>query len=299
MTIATPALDVSLVTLATSDGWPVDVLHTVPRTLESVPVRNRTAFVHVHGKGGSMYRGTGRFLPALLPGVEHLSLNMRCHDLANYGPAGTPGGGMYEDLENGWRDLAAAVDHLRIRGVGRIVLVGHSSGGWYVGEYASHRQDVDARVLLSPLTDNKTRVAWWFPGGEGLDSKRAEAEAHVAAGTPEQLVLLPGDYWAASSRAFLERISEPDETWISAVELDDTPSLLAWGTAEDRDPLWRELATRIPGDAFTAAIADADHDYTGDEEELARVLTAWTTRVWDLDCSAGTLDAPVTDLQRP
>jgi pimeloyl-ACP methyl ester carboxylesterase len=236
--------------------------------------------LHVHGKGGNMYRGTGRFLPELLPDQVHLSLNMRCHDLVVR--SGVPerplGGGMYEVLADGHHDLHAAVTFLREEiGVGTVVVAGHSSGGWYAGDYTNHHHDIDARVFLSPLTDNRTKLAQWFPGGHGLAEKRAEALVLIGAGTPQQLVLLPDEYWAIAADTFVERISEPDHHWLRSVQGDPTPILQLFGDLEtDRSELWPLLFQQFTAAIKREAVVEgADHSFHGHEHEVAALISAF------------------------
>jgi pimeloyl-ACP methyl ester carboxylesterase len=285
----TAAIQNTLLTLRTADGWDIDALLYATREVELTPPADRVALIHVHGKGGNMLRGMSRYLPELLPGYLHLSINMRCHDLAtNTGRADKPnGGGMYESLADGHHDLAAAVSYLRGLGVGTVILSGHSSGGWYVGDYGSRYSDIDARFVLSPLTDNKTKLAFWFPGGVGLAEKRAEAEQLIADGRPNDLLLLPSEYWAISAAAFIERISEVDDTWLRAMQANDTPTLLAWGTAESRDQLWRDLFTQFTAPSQFAAIEGADHDFAGTEHEVADLVNRFVSDLTGVDGYAG------------
>ncbi|QHC58683.1 alpha/beta hydrolase [Rathayibacter sp. VKM Ac-2760] len=297
-----PDIAATLVTLTTEDGWTIDALQYVAPELETVAPADRVGIVHIHGKGANMTTGSPRYLPALLPGAVHLSINMRCHDLATDTrrddvPAG---GGMYESLRDGHYDLAAAVRHLRAAGIGTVILAGHSSGGWYVGDYAARYHDVEGRFLLSPLTDNKTRVAWWYPGGVGFAEKDAEAKALMAAGRPHDLMLVPSNYWAISADAWTQRVGEVDGTWLAAVQADDSPVLMVWGTAEDRDALWRELYPSFPEARAWAAVENADHDFSGgDEYEVAGLLREWLLDLTGVDVvGTAALPTPVTPLHR-
>ncbi|MFP7760183.1 alpha/beta hydrolase [Marisediminicola sp. LYQ134] len=286
--MTTRPIATTLVSLETADGWTLDALHYRDPRLDSVPPSDRVAVVHLHGKGGNMTSGMSRYLPELLPGVEHLSVNMRCHDLATYSGRGDvpAGGGMFESLRDGHHDVHAAVRYLRDAGIGTVVLAGFSSGGWYVGDYSARHHDVDARFLLSPLTDNKTRLAWWFPDGDGIAERTELAEALVAAGRPHELIPVPSDYWAISADAWLQRVGEEDGTWLTALRADDTPVLLVWGTEESRAELWRELYDSFPGARSRAAVEGAEHDFVGFETEVAGLVSEWLWDVCAVDAGA-------------
>jgi pimeloyl-ACP methyl ester carboxylesterase len=294
-------IDTRLVTLETADGWTLHALHHAAPAVLAVPAGERVGLVHVHGKGANMLAEHPRWMPPALPGVEHLSLQMRSHDFATWtGRADRPaGGGMFESLADGHHDLAAGVAYLRSRGVGRVVLVGHSSGGWYVGDhsarYAGTDGAVDARVVLSPLLDNKTALAWWFPAGKGLAEFTARARELVAEGRPHQLMLIDVPYWAVSADAFLQRAGEVDGTWLRGMQADPSPVLTVWGTAEDRDPQWREALSRYttPTNRF-GAVEGGDHQYTGLEHEVCDLVARFLAEVFAVDAYAGNPHRPGT-----
>ena len=261
-----------LVTIDTADGWVLDALHYPA-------AQSETVLLHLHGKGANMLGVQARFLPEMLPSVAHLSLNMRCHDLAyNTDRADRPvAGGMYERLDDGKVDIAAAIAFLRAEGYSRIVVCGHSSGGYYAGEYGVTGDEVAGRILLSPLFTNTTALGWWYPGDGELAAALVDAQRLVDAGRPDEIIALPSWYWAISARSLLERAAQREGLWLDAVNRDLSPVLMLWGETEDRNAAWAGLLEQIDASATGGPIVGSDHWYGGFEELVAdRVATFLT-----------------------
>jgi pimeloyl-ACP methyl ester carboxylesterase len=256
---------VELVELRRDDGYPIDALWYGADDV-------RTGMLHVHGKGSSVLSGPSRFLPPLLPGMAHLAVNMRCHDLAY--TVGTDDwavdGGMWEDLATGHLDLAAGVAHLRERGVEQVVVCGHSSGGFYAADLMPRDPTIAAWVLLSPLTTNKNPFALWWP--EPAEAARAAdlARSMVAEGRGRELIPVPGWFHAISAGSLVQRLEEPEGIWTANVAHRQAPVLMAWGDAEPRHGLWGTLFDGFarPGDR-RLVLAGTDHYYRGQERQLA------------------------------
>ena len=262
---------VELVELRRDDGHPIDALW--------YPAEDTTVgMLHVHGKGSSVLNGPSRFLPPLLPGMAHLAVNMRCHDLAY--TVGTDDwaveGGMWEDLATGYMDLAAGVAHLRERGVQQVIVSGHSSGGFYAADLMPREAGIAAWVLLSPLTTNKNPFPLWWP--DPADQARAADLAHamVAEGRGRDLIPVPGWFHAISAASLVQRLEEPEGIWLSNVRHAAAPVLLAWGDAEPRHPLWNSLFDEFASDGDRRlVIRGADHFFRGQERELASGIAAF------------------------
>ena len=133
---------IDLVGFRAEDGFPLDGL------LYSPKVGATTAVILVHGKTCNFLGGPSRFLPLSLAqaGYASFAVNMRVHSLG-YSRGDVPfenfdnfifimAGGAWEKLEDGHKDLGGAVAYLRRLGFEKIVLAGHSSGGFYAGDYA-------------------------------------------------------------------------------------------------------------------------------------------------------------------
>ncbi|MET0297780.1 MAG: hypothetical protein ABW024_10280 [Microbacterium sp.] len=274
MTEITRRRRVEAVTFTTADGWNLDGLLYAAEA----PAGADVVLLHIHGKGATMLDIHARWLPDALRGVAHFAFNMRCHSLAyNTDREDTPvAGGMYESLPDGEADIRAAVDFLRGEGYTRIVMSGHSSGGYYAGVYTPEGDDIVGRILLSPLTDNKVALAWWYPEDSALRAALDRARELVAAGRPDELIALPSWYWAISARSLLERSeSAGSELWIDRVNALPSPVLFGWGGTESRDGLWSDISARLAPPVSSARIGPSDHWYHGYEGEMTDRVAAF------------------------
>lgn len=269
---------VELVTVPTSDGWELDAL-IYPARKEG---QSDTVLLHLHGKGASMLDIHARWLPDLLPSGGHFAINMRCHSLAyNTDREDRPvAGGMYESLEEGAHDVEAAVAFLRSEGYTKIVISSHSSGGYYAGMYTPVGEDIVGRIFLSPLTDNKVALDWWFPESSQLDDALGMARNLVEHGRPDELIPLPSWYWGISARSLVERALQPNSNvWVNAVNSLPSPVLFAWGATESRNKLWKSLSQQLapPTEAF--ALEGSDHWYHGYEDVVAEHVANFVHRI--------------------
>lgn len=269
---------VRLDVLQTVDGPSLDAL-----VYEAADGVGDVGVVHLHGKGSSFLGGPGRFVPPRLPGVTHLALNMRFRDLA-YTRTEVPsddftvgevpvGGGCWEAIAEGHHDVAAAVAHLRAMGVRKVVVAGHSSGGFYTADYGPRDEDLAGRIFISPLTGNRTALPVWFPEGAQLQAALDQATAMVEEGSGHHLIPLPTWYYAISARSLLERAAEPEGVWLDAVNRSDSPVLMVWGGDESRDGLWRTLFNSMTvRQREMAVIPGAEHHFVGFEDALAQTI---------------------------
>jgi pimeloyl-ACP methyl ester carboxylesterase len=269
-----------LISTAAADGRVLDGLLYEPTGAPPV-----ASLLYLHGKGGNCYSGPGRFVPAGAGApLRHLALNMRCHDLAYTRPdlpyvdfrregPGLADGGFWERLASGTVDVAAGVAALRSLGPEPVVLVGHSSGGFYAAVAAAQDASIAGRVLLSPLTSNKRPLPMWFDGEDGLRAALESARTLVRAGFGHRLISLPSWYYAISAASLLERAEEPDDTWLKAVRANTSPLFVLWGGVESRASHWRDVVGGLEGDVRSHEVAGADHNYMGFEDVVARAVT--------------------------
>ena len=264
------------------------------------PPANRdsgVAVLHLHGKGGNFYTGPGRRLPEHDRDGEfgHLAVNMRCHDLG-YTDYEAPmvdarsgsvevAGGMWEDLDAGDLDIRAAVDWLTDRGYTRVVLSGHSSGGYYVARYCADPANlagapIAARVLLSPVLSHRTHLdAGWFADAAARERAEAEARRLVAAGDGHRLIPIGYWYHAISAAALLQRVSEAPDIVETLLAASDLPLLMVGGARESRLPCWRDVYRRstVERKEFVV-VPDAEHNYLGAEATLFHRLASFVRR---------------------
>lgn len=238
--------------------------------------RRGLAVVLIHGMASRFYSHSVACVAAGLAerGYAALSGNTRGHD---YGallsrPDGSLElhGAAFEDPLEAPRDLAAWVGRASERfGTQRVVLAGHSLGGWKVAHYQAERHDprVAGLALLSP--GFRGTPAWWRP----------ELAAQARALAPDDL--LParlGWIGRVSARTYLARAPErnlPDLAQL--VDRAALPAFASYGTLNDVGGA-AELAALGPGVA-ARLVEGADHNYTGRWEELARLLADWMGRL--------------------
>lgn len=262
----------------------------------SPTVDRRLAVVWVHGWGANFYSPTytniGRALAA--GGLTTLNVNTRMHDLGTTAThrrgRRVRGGGYWGIQSEQDLDIAAWIDLAERVGYPRVVLVGHSAGWTAVAWYRVRSQDARvAGVVLASGAVQPLRLP---------DQPRELAEARrlVASGANDDLVRLP-------NRAFPSFISAG--TLVDQAET--PPQLLDFFGVERRDgavtrlgcPLLAFFGTRgdVGGEADldvvrttparlsvpnlrvdTAMIGGADHMYTGEEPQVARVIGEWIRR---------------------
>lgn len=278
--------DVQVVTFRTQDGWDLDGL--LYPSANSVGAD--TVLLHIHGKGAGMLDIHARWLPDKLSGVAHFAFNMRCHSLGyNTDRDDRPvAGGMYESLSDGEADLQAAVDFLRAEGFRKIVMSGHSSGGYYAGVYTPLGEDIVGRILLSPLTDNKTALSWWYPQEADLEATLARARSLIADGRPDELIPIDQWYWAISARSLIERAAQPgSEFWLERVNALPSPVLMGWGATESRDEMWTAIYDKLVPPRSLARVVDSDHWYHGHEDAVAELVRTFVTDTAGMDPAIG------------
>ncbi|MBY3555737.1 alpha/beta fold hydrolase [Modestobacter lapidis] len=245
------------------------------------------AVLHVHGKGGNFYSGPPRVLPPLIAPDRfvHLSLNLRCHDLAYSrlgdaaGIAPGPGaayGGMWERLDEGAADLDAGVRWLHDHTGLPVVLVTHSAGGYFLGDYSVRRPPVAGRVFLSPLTSVRFPLSAWWPDDDQLRDVGRQAEEMVASGDGHLLIPVPSWYYAISAASLVERLHERPGRWLDGCNASDVPVLLAFGGAETRAAEWRSLFAQLTApQKVMLELPGAGHSYDGAHRPLADAIAAF------------------------
>lgn len=272
----------NLVAFETEDGVLLHGALFTPRLVEAT----ETALLFLHGKTANFYSGPCGVLAPLFTqlGLSSFSINMRCHDLG-YIRSELPSpntsehffrmaGGAWEIIEEGHRDIQAAVTLLRDRGYQRIVLCGHSSGGFYAVDYAARFTDLAGIVLLSTLITNKMPFKLWFPGPKDLEVARRQAETMVSEGRGNDLLPLKTWYHAISANSLLDRVSEREGWFDNALAEIDKPTLWLHGSIEDRDPLWRRYYEDMATSRKQLSVIEgADHSYQGHERAVYDIMS--------------------------
>lgn len=249
--------------------------------------------VCIHGAPGffyaPMYVSLGRALAQR--GYRFVSGNTRGHDVAALDIPWSPtvsarsealtnvrlGGNGFARWDEEPHDVAGWVDFMVAQGAEQVVLFGHSFGVARITYYQAERQD--SRVVGLVLASGHDRVT-------AVDPARLElAERLVAAGQGDALLPVVEDVFQIESAAYVvqwERhagrfAAEGHTPWIASIRV---PVLATLGTAEE----WPDLHARLEdmrGRAVQAprfdihVIEGADHNYTGQKRELAKVVADW------------------------
>jgi pimeloyl-ACP methyl ester carboxylesterase len=260
--------------------------------------RKRVAIIWVHGWGVNFYYPTyvqiGRAVAAR--GYPLISANTRMHDLGHV--AGwrkgrrIRGGGYWGLASEEVRDLATWVDFAGQRGFEKVILVGHSAGWAAVRAYQAEKRDprVVGVVLASGAVRAETR--------QTDPDQLAEAKRLVAAGEGEALIRDPKRSFpsyvsaatfldiAKSSPEYRDFFGVQPETANPGVTRIRVPLLAFFGERGDvggereLELLRSTIARRSnPTRVSTAMIRNADHMYTGEEAQVARVIGDWADRV--------------------
>jgi pimeloyl-ACP methyl ester carboxylesterase len=268
------------------------VLFTFPRQ-PSKPL----AIIWVHGWGANFYTpsyvGIGRALAER--GFPTISVNTRMHDIGNvekYTPLGkrVRGGGYWGVTSEDALDIAAWIDYAEQLGYSRVILVGHSAGWASVARYQADSQDrrVAGLVFASPGVGYSAE-----PDDPQL---LAQARKLVDEGAGDDLLRLPRRSFPSfvSAKTYLDSVNTPREykdffgtkTPDAAITRVTCPVLAFFGSKDDiggeKDlALLTSSVRRLPhGPATvdTAMIANGNHEYVGEEAQVAEKIAYWARR---------------------
>jgi pimeloyl-ACP methyl ester carboxylesterase len=270
-----------LLTFEASDGFPLDGLMHTPEA----GAGDRAALL-VHGKTMNFYTCLGRFLPSPLTqlGWSCLAMNRRGHDLGGIRNGRASYGGAWERFADSQLDIAGGMAELRRRGFRRIVLIGHSFGGITSAAYAAgHPDEVAALVLCSAGRGGREYLLQVSRAGELARDRHAEvdAEAHrlVAQGCGDQMIALPGWWYAITAASWVD-LSENVPVTAESAGRYPGPVLALRGSKEPRERYPAEEAADACGvRAFLVVIPGADHFYNGTQPQLTRALCDWLVTI--------------------
>ncbi len=252
------------------------------------------AIISVHGWGANFYTpsyvGIGRALAER--GFPTISVNTRMHDLANvekYTLLGkrVRGGRYWGVTSEDARDIAAWIDYAQHLGYSRVILVGHSAGWSSVARYEADSQDrrVAGLVFASPGVGYSPQ-----PDDPQL---LAQAKKLVDEGDGDDLIRLPQRSYPSfvSAATQLDIANTPrqykdffgTQTPDAAITRVTCPVLAFFGSKDDiggeKDlALLTSSVRRLadgPARVDTAMIANGNHEYVGEEAQVAQVITRW------------------------
>jgi pimeloyl-ACP methyl ester carboxylesterase len=257
---------------------------------------SKVAIIWVHGWGANFYTpsyvGIGRALAER--GFPTISVNTRMHDVGNvekYTLSGkrVRGGGYWGVTSEDTQDIRAWIDYAERLGYKQVVLVGHSAGWSSVARYQADSQD--ARVVglvfaspgvgYSPQSNDPEIVA--------------QAKKLVEEGSGEDLIRLPqrsyASYVSAATQYDIDNtprqykdffgIQTPD----AAITKVSCPVLAFYGAKDDiggeKDLALLSASVRHlahgPAKVDTAMITNGNHEYVGEETQVAQVIVHWIT----------------------
>jgi dienelactone hydrolase len=256
--------------------------------------RRRVGVVCLHGSAHAFYFppyiALGRAVAA--QGYPFLSGNTRAHDVASMDAPWPPNArpDTVADLRLGgigWRrfaevahDVAGWIAYLEGQGIERVVLFGHSFGAACATYYLTHRDD--PRVVGLILASGRDVVTAQDPVRVQLahqlvaQGKGATAMPLVE-GVPPVFALESAERVVDTEQVFGPFASQGHTPWTADIRV---PMLATFGTME-HIPNMRGLTEGMRARAaqaprFDVAVIDgADHIYTDQEHELARVTLDW------------------------
>ncbi len=100
----------------------------------------------------------------------------------------------------------------------------------------------------------------------------------VAAGKPNQLMLIPDWWWVISARTYLDRLTNAPDLVENAKRI-ECPVLFIRGDQEPKENYPAErFKENCAGPCEVAIIPNCDHFYVGAEELVAATMTDWLKR---------------------
>lgn len=286
-------LSIDLVVTKTEDGqrWDGMVLRPGPGT----GGRRRLAVVVVHGSVGNYLSGVPRRLSFGLAkaGFTVMSVNTR---MANYGVIF--GNGLMHRVP---LDLDAALALLRRRGFTRMVLLGFSMGATMVTHYQALRQPPDVvgvcTVAHPSSLPDALRLRWDHYGADpGYEEVAELTRLHLApdfeSRSRDRILLvrrargygdrpLDGEIWTYRTWWFARGPeARHAQSRLRVGELTVPLAIIQAGEDElvrDREGPELEAIARQGGcpSVFRHTVADADHVFTGCDDELLRTAVSW------------------------
>jgi pimeloyl-ACP methyl ester carboxylesterase len=262
-----------------------------PAETQSKPL----AVIWVHGWGANFYLpsyvGIGRALAAR--GYATISVNTRMHDVGNvekYTSAGkrVRGGGYWGITSEDARDIAAWIGYAEQLGYRRVLLVGHSAGWASVGRYQADSGD----KRIAGLVFASGEVVGNLQGAVDPNLVR-QAQKFVDDGVGEDLLRLPNRSFPSfiSAATELDMIHRPREyadffgtqTPNPPVSRVSCPILAFFGTKDDvggeKELLLLKSSVRRlskgPRSVKTTMIASGNHEYVGEEAQVAQTIAQW------------------------
>jgi len=235
-----------------------------------------------HGNTMNFYVGAPRFLPPALTalGFACLAFNRRGHDILSNRNSRAVEGAAFQTTAEAISDNEIAARWLAAEhGYEAPVLIGHSNGGFLAVQHAAKHPETPAMVLLSAHAGGDVQETLapttGLLGGERTEEFRVQAEAMVAEGRGDELLLLPGWWYVLTANSYLDRLSSMPNTVATAPQI-KCPTLYVRGDQELRDAYPAEdFAAASGGPCDVEIVENCDHYYNNREDVITDLVTGW------------------------
>jgi len=237
-----------------------------------------------HGNTMNFYVGAARFLPPALceMGFACLSFNRRGHDIMGIRDSRMAEGAAFQTTAEGIEDNEYAAEWIKAKGYETPILVGHSNGGFLAVQHVVNNPDTPALVLLSAhsggRTAEKLAKKTGLLGGDKTSELREKAENMVSNGQGDDLMILPGWWYVATARSYIDRLTTMPDTVESAAQV-TCPVLFIRGDQEIREAYPAEdFAANCSGNCDVEILKECDHFYRGKEDVVTEQVCNWLSR---------------------
>jgi pimeloyl-ACP methyl ester carboxylesterase len=238
-----------------------------------------------HGNTMNFYVGAPRFLPPALTalGFACLAFNRRGHDILSIRNSRAAEGAAFQTTAEGIADNRYAAQWMADRGFPHPVVIGHSNGGMLAVQHVADHPQTPALVLLSAHTGGTRQVEdasrAGLMAGDRLDEIAAQARAMVDAGRGRDLLLMPGWWYVASAKSFLDRMVSMPAILDMAPSI-TCPVLFLRGDQESPESYpAEEFQARAGGPCEVEIVTDCDHFYIGREDAVTEIVASWLKRI--------------------
>ncbi len=234
-----------------------------------------------HGNTMNFYYGPPRFLPPALTkmGLACLAFNRRGHDIMSTRDSRDAEGAAYQTAAEAIEDNRTAGQWLVAKGFAHPIVIGHSHGGMLAVRHAADHPQTPALVLLSAHRGGKGLV----PGGSKagllagnrLEEITAQSKQLVAAGKPNELILMPGWWYVVTAAGFLDMLENLPDVVELAPKV-KSPTLYVRG---DQEPAGlypaEEFKARAGGECTIEIPKNCNHFYIDQEEAVSATVAKW------------------------
>jgi len=242
-----------------------------------------------HGNTMNFYVGAPRFLPPALTdlGFACLAFNRRGHDILSNRNSRAVEGAAFQTTAEAIADNEFAARWVAdargsVTGADAPVVIGHSNGGFLGVQHVVRHPETPALVLLSAHAGGNVQASLapttGLLGGARTEEFRAQAEAMVAEGRADELMLVPGWWYVLTARSYLDRLTTMPDTVETAPKI-KCPTLYIRGD--------QEIPASYPAEDFAAAsgglcdveiVEDCDHYYNDREDAITALVADWLNR---------------------